>query len=140
MISNILYTIYWAKTQKMSVQKMSSFFIRELYLIIVLFLISNLHMSWSVRFASLKLCKVFSILDSVFHFRIKVNAFVKQNARTFWLYNVIISFKIEMIEKPHTVLPVDMWFLSCNKKFENLMIFIWVGASQKPSWWQIFQT
>ena len=57
-----------------------------------------------------------------FHFRIrfvfiKVYIFVQQKVSTLWLKNVIISFKIKIIEKPHTVLLSDLWFLSCNKKF-----------------------
>ena len=43
--------------------------------------------------------------------------FAQQNAWTLWLLNFIISFKIKIIEKPHTVLFPGLWFLSCNKKF-----------------------
>ena len=35
-----------------------------------------------------------------------------------------------MIEKPHTVLLPDLWFLSCNKKFQNSIISAWVGVPQ----------
>ena len=38
-----------------------------------------------------------------------------------------MSVKIKIIEKPHTVLLPDVWFLSCNKKFGNSMISGWVG-------------
>ena len=31
--------------------------------------------------------------------------------------NDIIPLKIKIIEKTHTVLLPDLWFLSCNKKF-----------------------
>ena len=54
------------------------------------------------------------------------------------LKNVIIPFKIKIIEKPHTVLLPDIWFLSCNKKFENSMISAWVKAPQKLIWRQMF--
>ena len=43
--------------------------------------------------------------------------FVQQNAWALWLWNVIISFKIKIIEKPQIVLLPDLWFLSYNKKF-----------------------
>ena len=39
--------------------------------------------------------------------------------KTLWLLNVITPFKIKIIEKPHTVLLPDLWFLNCNKKFKN---------------------
>ena len=39
--------------------------------------------------------------------------------------------KIKITEKPHTVLLPDLWFLSCNKKFENSMISKGVGALPK---------
>ena len=29
----------------------------------------------------------------------------------------MIPFQIKMIEKPHTILLLDLWFLSRNKKF-----------------------
>ena len=68
----------------------------------------------------------------IFHFQfrfvlIKVYIFVQQNAWTLSFQN-IISFEIKIIEKPHTVLFPDAWFLSCNKKFKNSMISAWVGA------------
>ena len=44
----------------------------------------------------------------IFHFRFrfvfKVYIFVQQNAWTVWLENVIIPFKIKIIEKPQTIL------------------------------------
>ena len=75
-------------------------------------------------------------LCGIFHFWfrfvfVKFYIFIRQNAWTFWLKNVIISFKIKIIEKPHIVLLPDLWFLSCNNKFENPMISAWVGAPQK---------
>ena len=32
--------------------------------------------------------------------------------------DVIIPFKIKIIQKQHTELLLDLWFLSCNKKFK----------------------
>ena len=58
----------------------------------------------------------------IFHFWfrsifIKVYIFVQQNAWTLWL-NVTIPIKMKIIEKPHTVLLLDLWFLSYNKKLK----------------------
>ena len=59
------------------------------------------------------------ILHFRFHFAfIKVYIFVHQKAWTLLLWNVIISFKIKIIKKPHTVLFPQLWFLSCNKKIK----------------------
>ena len=46
------------------------------------------------------------------------------------LFDFKTPFKIKVIEKPHTVLLPNVWFLSCNKKFYNSMISAWVGALQ----------
>ena len=67
-----------------------------------------------------------------FHFRflfvfIKVFIFVQIMDG---LQNVRIPFKIKITEKAHTALLPDLWFLSCNKKFQNSMISSWVGAPQ----------
>ena len=51
--------------------------------------------------------------------KIKVYIFAQQKVWTLWLWNVIVSFKIKIIGKPHTVLLPDLWFLNCNKKFKN---------------------
>ena len=70
----IPYSIHWDKTQMLikkilraneKVQKMPSFFFRELQLITVLLLICDSYTSWSTKFVSLKLCVGFSIFDSV---------------------------------------------------------------------------
>ena len=79
----------------------------------------------------------------IFHFQfklffIKVYIFVQQKPWSLWLWNVIMSFKIKIIEKPHTLLLPDLWFLSCINKFENSMISTWAGAPQKLTWWQTF--
>ena len=70
---------------------------------------------------------------------IKVYIFV-QNARTLLLYKVIFPFKIKIIEKPHTVLLPDLWFLSCIKMFLNSVISAWlkrwqvIKCSQSKFW------
>ena len=50
----------------------------------------------------------------------------------FWLSNVKIPFKTKTIEKPYKLLLPDFWFLSCNKKFNDIR---WVGALQKLTLW-----
>ena len=47
------------------IQKIPSFFFRELQLSTVLLLICDSYMSWSTRLVSIKLCVKFSIFDSV---------------------------------------------------------------------------
>ena len=96
---------------KEKVTEMHSFFFHELQLIAVSLLIRYCYMSWSTRFIPLKLCVVFSIFDSTF---ITVYIFVQQKALILWLYNVLISFKLKIIEKSHTILLLDRSFLSCN--------------------------
>ena len=77
----------------------------------------------------------------IFHFRfrlifIKVYIFVQQKTWPLWLQNVIINFKIEMIEKLLWFL--SLWFLSFNKTFESSIISAWVGAPQKLTWrWNV---
>ena len=63
----------------------------------------------------------------IFHFQfrfvfINVYIFIQQNAWALWLRNVVIPFKIKIIEKPNKDLPPDLLFLSCNKKFSSSMI------------------
>ena len=121
----IQYTIHWDKTQIfkkcpldeiIDPKKMSFFFFLKLQLIPVLLLICDSYMSWSARFVSLKQCVGFFIFDSD-SFLLKFKYIFQQNAWTLWLLNVIISFKIKVIEKPHTVLLPNVWFLSCSTKF-----------------------
>ena len=90
-------------------KKIPSFFCHELQLITVLLLICDSYMSWSTRFVSLKLCVWFCFTFN------KVYIFVQQNAWTLWLWNVTIHFKIKIMEKPHTVLLPDPWFLNYDK-------------------------
>ena len=73
-------------------QKMPSFFFRELQLITVLLLILNPYKTWSTRFISLKLCVGFSIFDSV----------------SFWL-----EFEF-LFNKKHGLLT-----LKCHNSFQN---------------------
>ena len=83
-------------------------------------------------------CKVplYKTVIGIFHFRF-LFVFIK----VIFLFNKMhglcdfktwkrIPFKIKIIEKPHIILLPDLWFLSCNKKFQNSMIFAWVGAPQ----------
>ena len=56
----------------------------------------------------------------------------------FLTLNIIIPFKIKIIENSRTVLLPHLWFLSCIKKFYNSMIPAWVGALQKLTKRQIF--
>ena len=79
----------------------------------------------------------FSIFRFVLFF-FKAYVFVQQNAWTLWLENVTTPSKIKIIEKPHTVLLPGVWFLSCNKKFENSRTSACIGAPQKLTWWQVF--
>ena len=46
---------------------------------------------------------------------IEVYVFVQQKA---WTLNVIIPFKIKIVEKLNTILLPDLWFL-CDKTFQN---------------------
>ena len=116
--------IHWNKTQifkkvpsdQTNDTKKSSIFFCELQLITVLLLICDSYMSWSTRFASLKLCVGFFHFQFRFVFN-KVYVFFQQNAWTLWLQKIITPFKIKIIEKPDTVLLPDVWFLSCKKKF-----------------------
>ena len=69
----IQYTIHWDKTQmlnkflrtKRALQKVPSFFFRELQLITVLILIRDSYMRWNTRFIFLKVCAGFSTFDSI---------------------------------------------------------------------------
>ena len=118
----IQYTSHWDQTQMLkkffrinqTVQKMPSFFLRELRLISFTF---NLQFLYELK----RKVRLFKTVCGIFHVRfrsvfIKVYDFVQQNAWTLWLYIVIIPFKIKIIKKPHIVLLPDVWFLSCNKK------------------------
>ena len=129
----IQYTIHWDKTQmlkKISLDKINAtknvlFFFRDLQLIKVLLLIGDSHTSWSTRFISLKVCVGFYIFD-----------FDKESL-TLNRHNY---FQKKNTEKSYTVLLPDLWFLSCNKKFENSVKSAWVGAPQKVTWRRTFQT
>ena len=61
-------------------------------------------------------------LSGISHFwfnfvTIKGYIFGQQNAWTLWLWNIIIPFKIKIIEQPHSILLPDLWSLSCSKNF-----------------------
>ena len=73
MLKNFLQT-------KETIQKIPSFFFRELQLITVLLLICDRHMRSSTSFVSLKLCEIFH-----FQFRfviVKVHIYIKKNTWT----------------------------------------------------------
>ena len=65
----------------------------------------------------------------IFHFQfclifIEIYIFVQQNMFVLFDFkNVIIPFKIKVIEKIYIVLLPDLGFLSCNNNFENSVIF-----------------
>ena len=96
-VHSIHYNVDFIFNTKQTVQKMPSFFFRELQLIPVLLLICDSYINWSTRFVPLKLCLGFSIFGC-FVF-IKVYIIVQQNASTLWLKNFIIHFKIKITEK-----------------------------------------
>ena len=102
---------------------MHYFFFRELQLITVLILICNFYSSLSTKFISLKLCVGFSIFYSV-SFLLKFIFLFNKKHGLFDFKNVIIPFKMKTIANPHTVLLLNLWFLSCNKKFKNFMISV----------------
>ena len=84
------------------------------------------------------LCKTAS---GIFHFQfylvfIKVYIFVQQKAWTLWLN---FFFKTKIIEKPHTVLLSEPWFLSCNQKFETSMRSASVRAPKNLTWRRTFK-
>ena len=66
------------------------------------FHLSKIHCVWDFPF----LIPVSVLLKSMFLFN-----------RKHGLWNVIISFKIKIIEKSNMLLLPDPWFLSCNKRF-----------------------
>ena len=103
------------------------FLLRELQLITVLLLIS--YTSGSTWFISLKLCVGFSIFDSVsFLLTLYFYSTKSMDSLTLKRYN---SFQNKNNRK--AVLLPDLWFLSCNRKFENSMISTWVGAPKKKA-------
>ena len=108
--------------------KMHSFFFCGLQLITVLLLIRNSYTNWSTMFVSLKLCVGFSIsypVSSLLKF-----IFLSRKSTDLLTLKPHYTFQ-NKIEKLRTVWFPDIWFLSCNKKFENSMISAWVGAPQK---------
>ena len=125
-------TIHWDKTQilkkflraKGTFQIMHSFFFRELQLITVLLLICVFYMRWSKMFISLKVCVGFSIVVSI-SFLLTIIYLLNTKHGLFDL-NIIISFKIKIIEKPPTFLLPDLLIFDCKKKFETSVISAWL--------------
>ena len=99
---------------------MPFFFFRELQLITGLPLIWDFYISWGTVFVSLRVCVGFSIFDSV-PFLLKFIFFFQQNAWTIWLQNVIILFKIKIIQSHTQFCP---GFLSCNSKFFRIQWYL----------------
>ena len=135
------YTIRWDKIQMLKKIPSDKINITKY----IIFLLSQVSTHHSFTFNSQFLYELKHMVHlsktvrGIFHFRfpvvcIKVYIFVQQKTWTLWLSNAIILFKINIIEKQHTVFLSDVWFLSCNKKFGNLMIPPWVGTPQKLSW------
>ena len=120
----IQYTIHWDKTQmlkkflwtKQIVQNKTSFFFWKLQVITVLLSICCSYMNLSTTFVSLKLFVGFSIFNSVSFLLKFIFLFNKMYMDSLSL-NVIIPIKSEIIEKSHTVLFPDLWFLSRNITF-----------------------
>ena len=107
--------IFWKciqyTTLYIEIKQMLKKFLRTKQTVQKMILICDSYMSWSTRFVSLKLCVEFSIFDSV-SFLLKFIFFFQRNEWT-----LIIPFIIKIIQKPHTVLLPNLWFLSFNKKF-----------------------
>ena len=120
----IQYTIHWDKTQmlkkplldKLNRKKNAHFFLSR----------APTHYSFTFNLLFLyemrQKVQLPKTVCGIFHFWfrfvfIKVYTFVQQNVWTLWLSNVLVPFKIKIIQKPHTVLLPDPWFLSYNKKF-----------------------
>ena len=59
---------------------------------------------------------------------IKACILVQQKHGLLDLKKVIIPFKIIIMKKPHIFLLPDLWFLSCNRRFSNSVMFVCVGA------------
>ena len=62
---------------------------------------------------------IFGSCTGIFHWRFRfvfVKAYIFFN-KMHGLFNFIFPFEIKVTGKPHLVLLIDLWFLSCNKKF-----------------------
>ena len=120
----IQYTIHWDKTQilnKFSLDKINGtknalFFLPR----------APTHHSFAFKLQFLHELKHKILLSKtvrgIFHFQfrfvfIKVCIFCSTKYMDFLTLNVIIPFKIKIIEKPRIVLVPDLWILICNKNF-----------------------
>ena len=139
-------TIHWDKTQ--SLEKLPWDKLNGTKNALVFLSRAQTHYSFTFNLRLLYKVKHKVLLSKtmcrIFHFRfciifVKVYIFVQQNVWTVWLKIVIASFKIGIIEKTHTILLPDVWFLSCNKqeilKFNDICVS-W--SSPNLTWWQIF--
>ena len=102
--------------------------------------IFNLGFLYKLKYKAHLSKTVCGIFDFWFRFVfIKAYFFVWRNAWIIWLWNVIIPFRIKSIENPQTVLLPGLWFLSRNKKFQNLW-YLCELELPKLTWWKIFET
>ena len=116
-------TVHWHKTQilkkffleKISGTKMPSIFFRELQLITDLLLICDSYMSWSTRFVFIKLCVRFSIFHLAWFFLILY--FSSTKFVDFLTLTSNNSFQNQNNRKATHSFVLDLWFLSCNKRF-----------------------
>ena len=131
----IQYPMHWDKTQiflkiifakdKRNKNWVLSFF-HELQLITVLLLILDSYMSWSTSLVSLKVYVNFplSILPR-FYWKLY---FCWRKYMASLTLNRHFLLQIKIMEKLRRVLLSELWFLSCNTKFWNLMMAAWVKA------------
>ena len=94
------------------------FFFRKLQIIEVLLLIRNCYTRWSTWLISLNcMCNFPFSISSRFYETLYFCSMKYMDSLTLKRHNSLQ--KIKIIEKWHTVLFPGLWFLSCNKKFEN---------------------
>ena len=123
----IQYTIHWDKTQMLEQFPLDKINSTKNALLIYSFNF-NLWFLYELKH-EVRLSKT---LSGTFHFRfrfvfIKVYIFVQQNTWILWHWNLIIPFKIKIIEKPHFLAP-DFRFLSC-KKIEVLRKSVFLSSN-----------
>ena len=122
-ILKVYYTIHWDKTQILKKFPLNKINGTKNGLIFISWAPTHHSFTFNLHFLQELKYKVhlFKTVRGTFYhwFRfvfIKVYIFVQQ---VHALFGVIIPFKIEIIEKPHTILIPDLSFLSCNKNFES---------------------
>ena len=130
----IQYIMHWDKTQirqihfdKINGTKIPSFFFPELQLITVVLLICQPYTIRSTRFVSITVFGIFHFNSFPFFMKL-IFLINKMHGLDSLTLKRHIPSKMKIIEKPHTVLLQDLWFLSCNKKLYNSMMSLWVGT------------